>query len=270
MIDQTTTIKTWLLFFISILLGVVLFSIPFLFPKEIKPLILPEPPGSHFSLPSAIHISQDSINGKAYIIYDTDTNTVLAGENIDQILPLASITKLMTALVDKRDCNDLARSYINEMLITSSNSLADKIAETCPNTEDFINRMNATARDLGLSMTFLNPSGLDINDETEPSNLGSALSVAKFIGYLYRTYPDVVEHTVYSDFHGLRNTNYYASNWPFLLASKTGFTDMAGGNLAILFEPVIGHKIAIVVLGSTGELRFKDVYTLLQAYLKSL
>ena len=51
---------------------------------------------------------------------------------------------------------------------------------------------------------------------------------------------------------------------------KTGFTDLAGGNLAIVFEAGPLYPIAVVVLGSTAEDRFTDVEKLVWATLESL
>jgi D-alanyl-D-alanine carboxypeptidase len=54
---------------------------------------------------------------------------------------------------------------------------------------------------------------------------------------------------------------------PGLLLSKTGYTDLAGGNLVIVFDVGIGHPVAIVVLGSTRDARFTDVEKLMHATL---
>ena len=54
---------------------------------------------------------------------------------------------------------------------------------------------------------------------------------------------------------------------PGLLRSKTGFTDLAGGNLAVIFDAGMNHPVAIVVLGSTQSGRFTDVKTLMAATL---
>jgi D-alanyl-D-alanine carboxypeptidase len=66
------------------------------------------------------------------------------------------------------------------------------------------------------------------------------------------------------------NTNISATETAGLIASKTGFTDLAGGNLAVAINHDLNHPFAIVVLGSTREARFTDVAMLqiaLQEYL---
>ena len=62
--------------------------------------------------------------------------------------------------------------------------------------------------------------------------------------------------------HTLQNTNQIIDVVPNPLLSKTGFTDLAGGNLVIVFDAGINHPVAIVVLGSTKEERFTDVRAL--------
>ena len=55
-----------------------------------------------------------------------------------------------------------------------------------------------------------------------------------------------------------------------MIASKTGFTNLAGGNLAIVFDAGFMHPIAIVVLGSTIDGRFSDILKLQRAALEKL
>lgn len=218
----------------------------------------------------------NDIVAPSYIIYD-NTNKKIIIEKDNTQRPLASVTKLMTALIALGNCQDIVNfdgkemkkeAAVEEMLVESSNEIAEAIANICPNTDDFVGNMNLASRDMGLGMSFANPSGLDQNNETESSAFGSPLDVAILINKLYMQYPKILEATSYSIFNGVKNTNTYASNWPFLLGSKTGFTDVAHGNLAILFEPIPNKRISIVVLGSTKEDRFTDVQKLMNWYLK--
>ena len=59
--------------------------------------------------------------------------------------------------------------------------------------------------------------------------------------------------------HLTKNTNIIVDKLPGVLASKTGFTDLAGGNLIMAFDIGLGHRIIISVLGSTKEARFEDL-----------
>ena len=220
----------------------------------------------------------NDILADSYIIYDNTAKKILIQKD-NTPKPLASVTKLMTALVSMHYCQDTIiykdkeikkSDAVEMMLVESSNEIAEALANICPNREDFIQNMNSTARDLGLSMTFINPSGLDENNETESSAFGSPSDVAILINKLYLDYPTILESTSFSIFNGIKNTNNYASNWPFLLGSKTGYTDVAHGNLAILFEPIPNKRISIVVLGSTKDVRIKKKKKLMNWYLKRL
>jgi D-alanyl-D-alanine carboxypeptidase len=53
-----------------------------------------------------------------------------------------------------------------------------------------------------------------------------------------------------------------ATDIPGLIGGKTGYTDLAGGNLAIVFDADIGHPVIVVALHSTKEGRFEDVRAL--------
>ena len=65
--------------------------------------------------------------------------------------------------------------------------------------------------------------------------------------------------------HTTQNTNKALDRIPGIVASKTGFTDLAGGNLAIALEAGPLRPIIVVVLGSTEEGRFDDVANLTNA-----
>jgi D-alanyl-D-alanine carboxypeptidase len=71
-------------------------------------------------------------------------------------------------------------------------------------------------------------------------------------------------------YHKIENTNTIVGELPNILASKTGFTDLAGGNLAVIIDPSLNRPILIVVLGSTKEGRFQDVSNLAQKTIEYL
>ncbi len=66
------------------------------------------------------------------------------------------------------------------------------------------------------------------------------------------------------------NTNEALGEIPGLLMGKTGFTDLAGGNLAVVFEAGPARPIVVVVLGSTREGRFADMRILVETTLRAL
>ena len=249
------------------------------------------------------------ITATGAVVYDTKNGAVLFEKNAAAAFPLASITKIMTALVAAESAPlytlitiDRAalleegdtglRPYeiwklgdlLDLTLAVSSNDGAHAIAETIggwqkerediEGREFFIELMNQKARELHLpSVKFFNETGLDKNGE-EPGAVGSALDIAKLFSYTLAKYPSVLAATRKEKIelesksritHYASNTNEYIANFPRLIASKTGFTDLARGNLAIAFAggpPESIRPIIIVVLGSTPENRFKDAEVL--------
>lgn len=260
---------------------------------------------------------EDLILARAAIVYDVTEGKVVYERNADAPLPLASLTKIMTALVsheelkehqiarvsdkvisvespsplvlgERWDSDDLARIS----LLASSNHAArmlallteeqmqkatneQKVVNPTPNHISFVERMNTRAEELGLqSLFFANETGLDISSR-EAGAMGSARDMAHLFAFALKAAPEVFEstvepaHTFSSDTRSalFLNTNTVAEQIPFLVASKTGFTDLAGGNLFIAFDSAPGHRFVVGVLGSTPEDRFADILVLAKATL---
>lgn len=243
------------------------------------------------------------IEAKAAIVYDLTTKQVLFDKNADAQLPLASLTKLLTvyaALAQMapttpitisedavsqeaphlfREGQTLTLQDLARLTLTASlNDGAAAIAETAALREQkTTGAMLANAASaLGLTATYaVNGSGLDEN-ETVSGGYGSAHDLAILSGALVEKAPDIArattEDTASAVSEGgthftVRNTNPTVINTARLLLSKTGFTDLAGGNLAIVFDVGINHPIAVVVLGSNEKARFTDTSALVAATL---
>ncbi len=180
------------------------------------------------------------------------------------------------------------KDLLDFSLVASSNdgarSLASVIGAMNLNTTDydlgrkeFISKMNEEAQKLGLKQTyFINEDGLDVGDTS--GGYGSAIDVAKLMQYILINKPDLLEATKYSSIsvpslteeHTAKNTNTDVADIPGLIASKTGYTDLAGGNLAVAFDLSIGRPIIVVVLGSTIDGRFEDVSKLVAASFEAI
>ena len=242
------------------------------------------------------------LSAEAVYVLDTTTSEVLYQKQAHRQLPLASITKVMTALVAHESAHagrvititDTAleaegdiglfsgekwrlEDLLHVVLLTSSNDGARALAEAFGGagqasgneTPSFVDTMNETARRLGLSRTFfLNETGLDEHDEQVPGAYGSARDVAHLFAYALAEIPEylgvtnmqAVERVSVSDVvHTATNTNKSVNTVPGLLASKTGYTDLAGGNLVTAVSVGLNRPIIFVVLGSTPEGRFSDM-----------
>lgn len=251
-------------------------------------------------------LSKTEVRAKAAYVYDVSTGEVIFEKNGDQLLPLASITKLMTSMLSYELLEYSENGSINSRalqqsgstgfsegevislrnlnrlaLISSSNDAAYAIAATVGSTlgssdpaAQFVAGMNIRAEEIGLdSLLFKNPTGLDVS-ETEPGAVGSAKDVSLLLSYILKNYPEIVEPTqlssarVYSEsggFHDVENTNEALYAIPNLVASKTGYTDLAGGNLTIAFDAGFGRTVIVTVLGSTRNERFSDALRIVNA-----
>ena len=219
------------------------------------------------------------ITAESYLAIDMDSDTILFSKNKDAKLKIASITKLMTALVAldlykpndiltvKRDFTEGAiigllknekirfDELLKALLIPSANDAAQTIADNSPT--DFVRLMNKKAREIHLNNTlFSNPQGFD-----DGNNYSTVLDLSRIGEYVLR-FP-VVEKIVGSKEATISNADktktYTFSNVNQLLFDdtnvhgiKTGNTDEAGECLMSLFEEN-GHRIIIVILKSSDR-----------------
>lgn len=239
--------------------------------------------------------------GQSAIVYDLTTGQTLYSQNADRQLPLASLTKLLTAYAGLEALGPVASVTISStslavegesglmegetftlvdlarfMLVGSSNDGAEAIAEAVANRRGQTEReaLSTAAANIGLTKTYaVNGSGLDVNTVTS-GGYGSARDMAILAGALLKkapkvaaatTEPAVFVQSIAGTPHSLPNTNQGAVTVTGIQLSKTGYTDLAGGNLVVVFDVGIGHPIAVAVLGSTRDGRFTDVDRLIKA-----
>lgn len=241
-----------------------------------------------------------SIQAHSAVVYDLTTNTILYGQQENAVVPLASLTKLFTvysaltgtektALVTLSE-RDLAPEgdsglQIGETftlgslerlaLVASSNDAAEAVGEATQRLSSgtHASLMASAISALGITdVKTANATGLDVST-TVSGGYGSALSVAKVAKSIVTLDPglghattesSVTVHSRSGTTHTLMNTNQSLASIPSPLLSKTGLTDLAGGNLVVVFDVGINHPVAVVVLGSTKEGRFEDVSTLVR------
>ena len=279
-------------------LGIMVLVAPLLAKPEALPLVTEAPAAAIMAVaPDAF--DGVVIEGKAAIVYDLATGEALYEKNSRSQLPLASLTKLLTVyaahealrpgdivtitesslrpegdsgfvLGERFRFGDLARFA----LVTSSNDATAAIAEAAASAKGVTGKdLLANAADsLGLAQTYaLNGTGLDESLSVSGA-YGSARDVAVLAGALRAAAPEVADATTFAASsvtslegfsHSLPNTNQQIVRIPNALLSKTGFTDLAGGNLAVVYDAGMGHPVAVVVLGSSREGRFSDVAALI-------
>lgn len=244
-----------------------------------------------------------SLRAKAAVVQDLVTGEILFEKNADAQLPLASLTKLLTvyaALVELSpktpitisaeatsreiprrfregetlELQDLARLTLTASLNDGAAALQEELERR--KGVSFNSALANVTAALGLSQTFaLNGSGLDENSSVAGA-YGSARDMAELARALVETAPAIASATTEASVTAISaggrlitatNTNPTAVHTARLLLSKTGFTDLAGGNLAIVFDAGIAYPVAVIVLGSSEKERFTDARTLVAATL---
>lgn len=255
-------------------------------------LVTPTPPPY---LPH-VALAPTALVAKAAILYDPTTHLIWYQKSANEELPLASLTKLMTAevVLSKRPPTTLITITLDDLkpegdwgfkpgetftleellrfgLTVSSNDALAAVASAIG--PDYIQQMNAEAKSLGLMhMHFLNPTGLD-ESASVAGAYGSAYDVARLEALFYRQHPEYLEDTtaktailkVANGQLEAAATAVPLGDVPGFIGGKTGYTDLAGGNLAVVFDVEPGHPLIAVALGSTETSRFTDVKALIAA-----
>lgn len=219
---------------------------------------------------------------------------ILFKKNTEEILPLASLTKLMTAVIILEDANyDLKRlitisktaaeqenvpdygnlkagerftveKLLELMLSYSSNDAAYSLSELI-GVNNFVKKMNFKARELGLSQTnFLNSTGLE--DSQNNFNYSTAEDLAVLIKYILKNHPLIFEISLKKKMYLTRNgvSDLVLADSQTMLGGKTGYTDEAGGCLIFLFFNEKGSIIMNIILGaSSTETRIQEAQKLI-------
>lgn len=230
--------------------------------------------------PFSSNLPVPNFSARAILVKDLDSGTVLFQKNATTQLPIASTTKIMTALVssDFFKPNSVLtvtngasapgskvglnfgeslsfRSLLYGLLLNSGNDAAYAIAENYPGgVEGFIEAMNQKAREFNLQSThFDNPAGFD-----SPNHFSSAADLSKIseealehsdLARIFATKNTEVISIDKKYKHELNNLNKLLSTLAGTMGVKTGYTEGAKENLVGLFERG-GHRVLTVILGS--------------------
>lgn len=212
----------------------------------------------------------------AYALYDYEMGAYQVAENTDQVRPIASITKLFTAIVLLRSGAELDEkvkvdgpssgrfpngtmvsrmSLLKAMLISSDNRAAETLAKTYPGGfAQFILDVDQYIQGRGLMNTRINDStGLSVTNVSTAEDLVrflGSISANEVIRSIAGERNDTVsipkgKKTIKINLH---NTNPSVFVFDNILISKTGFTNPAGRCVLMLVEKQ-GRQYAVVVLG---------------------
>lgn len=232
------------------------------------------------------YIVKPQIQARSALVYDLTTETAIFTKNPNEKLPMASLTKIMTAIIalENKRSDDRYKVFkenlvgensmgvtpgevlsLEELLyglmLPSGNDAAEVLASNYLHggRVAFIQSMNNKAKSLGLTNTnFTNPSGLqgDGNQQTTASDLlvMTRYSLQNFS--LFRTVVSTFSYTIpYSDKHKefyLENETNLLTSYPGVKGVKTGYTPEAGLCL-VTYLDYGGHQIIGVLLGSENR-----------------
>jgi len=228
-------------------------------------------------------------NARHYILADPNSGTVFAKNDADAQVPIASTTKIMSAVIalENYELDDVAtisyeastqigadafllanekitiESLLNCLLIKSGNDSAYAIAEHMNNGDEkgitkFINKMNEKAKELGMNNTdYHDPAGLDVTGYSSARDLyiitKYALKFPKFKEIVKRDRFAVksVDGTIW---HDLKQSNRLVAeyNYPGAIGVKTGFMPEAGHVLVGAAERN-GHTLISIVINTYAD-----------------
>lgn len=232
----------------------------------------------------ATEAQPDLLTARAYVAFDVETGALLTAHREHEVVPIASVTKLLTAATVLRTLDLTATATISEadvanegragrlsagstytfydllfpLLLESSNDAA-AVYERVTN-GDLIRRMNAYAVELGAAtLSVADTSGLS------PENVASAHDLLVLTRSLYGTLPHLFDITQLSK--RVTEDLVWVNNSPVLTTSykggKHGFTEAADRTLVALYDEEIGGEVRTVgyILLGSSDLK-QDIRTL--------
>ncbi|HEX7248448.1 MAG TPA: D-alanyl-D-alanine carboxypeptidase family protein, partial [Actinomycetota bacterium] len=263
----------------------------------------PVPPaGSPSPFPQALATPDDAlavptVDARAAILADLDEGQVMFAKAAESRLPIASLTKVMTALIvlERRDLGDTAvvpadavfagddygatstlglragerrtvRELLDALMLQSANDAAVALAiEIAGSEQRFVELMNTRARRLGLRRTvFFSPHGLDDRGRSTARDLvaltRAAYATPGFARIVASRFREI--DAPRGPARRVQNRNALLWLYPGAIGAKTGFTAGAGFCLIATAERG-GRRLVAVVLGSRTE-AFSEAATLLE------
>lgn len=232
-------------------------------------------------------------------IFPSKKEKVLIEKNSEKILPIASLTKLMSAIVffeekenygefvvvSKRAANQLnsmengkldsrigekipPQDLLELALIYSSNDAVFALAEVI-GVENFVNKMKNKAKEIGMENTqFLNPTGLDEKNVPFSENTlaffnySTAKDLLKLTKYILENLPQIFEITKKEKEHPVKNglSEIILKENEKLIGGKTGYTKNAKSSIIFVFENEKKEIFINILLGTESpEKRIKEL-----------
>jgi len=208
---------------------------------------------------SNVFANDHKITASSWLVANGD-GEILESENIYQHRSIASITKLMTAMVvldSHQDLNEYIKPYTRKELLQlaivhSDNRASETLCQRYSGGRSAcVQAMNEKARSLGMIDTkFIDPTGLGVMNSSTAYDLIKMVRAAEL-------YPEIVAASKMSEvkirhkkkFVVFRNTNPIIGKRHDFIVSKTGYIRAAGGCIVMMLDTSFGRRI-VVLLGS--------------------
>lgn len=229
-------------------------------------------------------ISRPSLQAAAYLVADIDTGDVYAERNAQEQHPIASVTKLMTALVanetisfdkkisvpagglknppDPTDTEPItfsAEDLLYPLLMQSSNAVAESVAAYYGKGQ-FLDWMNSTAQSLGMNKTFYaDTSGISAENTSTADDLFRLAAYLADKKSFVLNVTHIAEKTITAEdgtSYDIQNVNTPVDVSPFV-GGKSGHTNAAQDTMLSVLSFDVGgetRRIAVVVLGSINQI----------------
>ena len=199
------------------------------------------------------------ITAQSWIVTNED-GAIIQAKNHGEVRSIASITKLMSAMVvidAKQDPNEkigkfTRAQHIQMSLVGSSNESALLLCEKFPGGKSqCVHNMNLKAQSLGMINTkFVEATGLS------PMNISTAEELVRLV-LAAKEYPEIVQASqtpmiqikIQKKWFFFKNTNPIIGQRHTFIVSKTGWTTPAGGCIVMMLDTEVGKRV-VVVLGS--------------------
>jgi D-alanyl-D-alanine endopeptidase (penicillin-binding protein 7) len=206
------------------------------------------------------------------VVYNISLDQTVISDNADTVRPMASITKLMTAMValDHYPLDQKIRTgkkstatveqLLTNVLVRSDNAASELLARNHPHGRGaFLDAMNSKAQFLGLKKTeFRDASGLDAGNITTANELTRMVAHAGTYPFIGQTSTQVEITRIRKIKNRTRTVSLPNTNknilfeYDNILVSKTGTTSKAGKCLAMLVDNR-GEQYAIIILGEPSK-----------------
>jgi len=225
------------------------------------------------ALPSG---SDDRIKAKAYLLKNLTRGDVTIDYESDRLLPIASVSKLVTAVIARRLIDSAERITITKeimsrygntaifnvgetfkasdlyypLLMVSSNDAAEALAQDYDR-KKFIKAMNDWVQSIGAYRTYFeDPSGLSVH------NVSTANDLALIMDWIRKNDPDIIKMTLLKSktvrSHTWVNPTHFLS-WSYYIGGKNGFTSEANNTAVSLFTLGKNKNVYVAVLLNTGN-----------------